>query len=138
MNPLLQLARLFRLGGRRRKSIHRAVRVTVDGTLWVEVPSLDTSGPGDHVYVAKTNDDGSTEIIFGDGRTGARLPSGNSTIARYRVSASSGNAVVYLDIRQRVITAVQDGDLGDSALGGPDTGECEEGDDGVPKDSTCP
>jgi hypothetical protein len=61
------------------------VAVRVNGELWNEAPSLFGAGPTDRVYTLRTGDDGATVVGFGDGVTGARLPSGASNIvARYR------------------------------------------------------
>lgn len=59
--------------------------VRVNGELWQEAPSLFGHGPSERIYTARTGDDGVTTLAFGDGRTGARLPSGASNVvARYR------------------------------------------------------
>jgi predicted phage baseplate assembly protein len=59
--------------------------VRVNGELWQEAPSLFRHGPTERIYTARTGDDGVTTLSFGDGRTGARLPSGASNVvARYR------------------------------------------------------
>jgi len=115
-------SRLRHPDGPIRKLIPHGVRVTADGKPWRAVRSLKGAGPRDRVFVLKTRDDGSTEIVFGDGRSGARLPKGAGIVASYRVSGSSGNTAVYLDVWQRSISACEDGDLGESGLDGPDTG----------------
>ena len=41
--------------------------------------------PKDHVFISRRDDDGKTGVQFGDGNTGARLPSGaNNVRAKYR------------------------------------------------------
>jgi predicted phage baseplate assembly protein len=61
------------------------LEVRVNDVLWREVPSFFEYGPGDRVYVTRTNDEGKTTVIFGDGKTGARLPTGQENIrAKYR------------------------------------------------------
>lgn len=61
------------------------LEVWVNEQLWEEVQSLHGRKPADHVYVSWTDDDGHTIIQFGDGKTGARLPTGQNNVqARYR------------------------------------------------------
>jgi predicted phage baseplate assembly protein len=59
--------------------------VRVNGLLWHEVPSFYGHGPDERIYVTRTNDEGKTTVQFGDGRTGARLPTGQDNVsATYR------------------------------------------------------
>lgn len=61
------------------------LRVLVNRALWREVPTLFGAGPDDRVYTARNADDGTTTVQFGDGRRGARLPSGRGNVlATYR------------------------------------------------------
>jgi predicted phage baseplate assembly protein len=61
------------------------LRVYVDGVEWHEVPTLYGHGPNDRVYVTRLDDRGGTTVEFGDGRTGARLPTGSENVeSRYR------------------------------------------------------
>ena len=58
----------------------------VDGVLWTEVASLQGTGPADRVYVVRADADGQVTLTFGDGVTGARLPTGSENVAAtYRV-----------------------------------------------------
>ena len=78
-NPLTYLSSA-QPGGR-----ESTLRVLVNGVLWTEVPSLFGAGPTDQVYVTHIADDGTVAVEFGDGRSGARLPSGRGNIlAAYR------------------------------------------------------
>jgi Baseplate J-like protein len=62
------------------------LRVRVNGLLWKEVRALYGHGPRDRVYVAHTEADGKEAVEFGDGQTGARLPTGSENVhAAYRV-----------------------------------------------------
>jgi hypothetical protein len=62
------------------------LQVLVDGVRWSELPSLDGAAPGDRVYVVRIDGDGRVTVTFGDGVTGARLPSGDGNVtATYRV-----------------------------------------------------
>ncbi len=60
--------------------------ITVNGMPWTEVPSLAEAGPDDRVYAVRADTAaGTTSILFGDGITGARLPTGQENIrAAYR------------------------------------------------------
>ena len=58
------------------------LEVRVNDLLWHEEPTLFGRGSQEHIYVTRTDDDGKTTIEFGDGVTGARLPSGSGQRAR--------------------------------------------------------
>lgn len=59
--------------------------VRVNGILWHEAANLWTTGPHDQVYTSRIADDGMVAVTFGDGRRGARLPTGvNNVQATYR------------------------------------------------------
>ncbi len=61
------------------------LEVRVNDILWTEVPTFYGHGPEERIYITRTDDDGKTTIQFGDGRTGARLPSGQENVsATYR------------------------------------------------------
>jgi len=61
------------------------LEVRVDDVLWRSVESFADAGPRDRVYTATTADDGKVTVQFGDGRNGARLPTGQNNVrARYR------------------------------------------------------
>lgn len=62
------------------------LELRVDGILWREVRSLEGAGPRDRVYTVRHDDDGTATIRFGDGVSGARLPTGEDNVtASYRV-----------------------------------------------------
>jgi len=66
----------------------------IDGILWHETASLYTAGPRDRVFVTRQLDDGTTEVRFGDGLRGARLPSGSeNVVAGYRVGIGNDGMV---------------------------------------------
>jgi hypothetical protein len=61
------------------------LEVRVNDLLWQETTTLYGQESKDHVYIAQRDDDGATTLRFGDGVTGARLPSGQNNIrAKYR------------------------------------------------------
>jgi predicted phage baseplate assembly protein len=66
--------------------IESTLTVWVNEVRWHETPSLFGLEPTDHVYTTRTDDDGHTVVIFGDGRRGARLPTGAENVRSvYRV-----------------------------------------------------
>jgi predicted phage baseplate assembly protein len=61
------------------------LEVRVNGLQWHEEPTLFGRGSQERIYVTRTGDDGKTTVEFGDGVTGARLPSGQDNVrAKYR------------------------------------------------------
>ena len=61
------------------------LQVRVNDLRWQEVDTFFGRGPDEHIYVTKTNEDGTTTVQFGDGKTGARLPTGQENVrAQYR------------------------------------------------------
>jgi hypothetical protein len=61
------------------------LEIRINGEQWQEAPSLYGRKPNERIYTARQNGQGQTEITFGDGRTGARTPTGAMNIvARYR------------------------------------------------------
>lgn len=61
------------------------LEVRVDRVLWTPVDSLYGKGPSDKVYTVRLDDDGVPTVRFGDGKSGARLPTGRENVtATYR------------------------------------------------------
>ena len=61
------------------------LQVRVNDVLWQEAPVIFGRGPWDRVYTTRAGDDGKVTLLFGDGTTGARLPSGTENVrATYR------------------------------------------------------
>lgn len=57
----------------------------VNDVQWTEVPALYGHGPRDRVFAATRDDSNVTSVRFGDGRAGARPPSGSANVrATYR------------------------------------------------------
>ncbi len=70
------------------------LEVRVNDQLWHEAPTLYGTGPKDHVFISRRDDAGNTSIEFGDGVTGARLPSGQMNVrAKYRKGIGLGGIV---------------------------------------------
>ena len=62
-----------------------SLTLLVNGIRWREVPTLYGASARDPVYIARIADDATTTLQFGDGVTGARLPTGRQNIvATYR------------------------------------------------------
>lgn len=61
------------------------LKVYVNEVLWEEVPFFYGHGPTERIYITRRDDEGRTTIRFGDGITGARVPTGQNNIrAEYR------------------------------------------------------
>ena len=61
------------------------LHLRVNDLLWHEVTTLYGHGPQEHIFITRSDDDGKTTVQFGDGITGARLPSGQDNVrAVYR------------------------------------------------------
>ncbi len=70
------------------------LEIRVNEVLWTEVRSLALAGPGDRVYQIEVDDDGEVSVLFGDGTTGARLPTGaDNIVANYRVGSGRDGLV---------------------------------------------
>ena len=66
------------------------LEVRVNGIQWTEVPSFFGANPQDPVYIVRQDDEQETTITFGDGITGARIPTGlNNITAVYRFGAGA-------------------------------------------------
>ncbi|HEX3577710.1 MAG TPA: putative baseplate assembly protein [Thermoanaerobaculia bacterium] len=69
--------------------------VRVNDVLWHEVETLDGLGPKDRRFITTTDDDDKTTVIFGDGRSGARLPTGRDNVTSvYRTGIGAPGNVV--------------------------------------------
>ncbi|WP_448612087.1 putative baseplate assembly protein [Geodermatophilus sp. URMC 60] len=79
-HPVTHVSDALAPGGAR-----NTLEILVDGVRWLERPGLHGAGPHDQVYVTEIADDASMTVGFGDGRTGARLPTGRANVvATYR------------------------------------------------------
>lgn len=73
---------------------HTTLEVRVNGEAWTEAPTLYGAGPHDRVYATGLDDAGRTRIVFGDGVSGARLPTGAGNVAAtYRAGTGSAGLV---------------------------------------------
>lgn len=88
--------------------IESTLQVLVNDVRWHESDALAGLNPYDRKFVTKTDDDGKTTVVFGDGVRGARTPSGLDNIrALYRKSIGKGGN----------LNAAQISQLGDRPLG---------------------
>jgi predicted phage baseplate assembly protein len=61
------------------------LELRIDALRWAEVPTLFGRGPRERVYTIRRDDEGRTAVQLGDGRTGARPPTGSENVqASYR------------------------------------------------------
>ncbi len=62
-----------------------SLAVSINGVQWQEAPTLFGYGASDQIFITRIADDGTLTAQFGDGITGARIPTGKSNIvANYR------------------------------------------------------
>lgn len=74
--------------------VSSSLTVRVGGVAWAPVTSTYGVGPDARVYVPRIGNDGQTTILFGDGRNGARLPTGSENVtASYRAGLGRSGAV---------------------------------------------
>ncbi len=70
------------------------LEIRVDDLLWEEVSFFYGHGPEEHIYITRQDDAGNTTVMFGDGLTGSRLPTGQQNIkATYRRGIGIGGLV---------------------------------------------
>lgn len=61
------------------------LEIRVNDILWKEVSSLYARGANERIYITRLDSEGQTDVIFGDGINGSRLPTGQQNIsATYR------------------------------------------------------
>ncbi|HPR65522.1 MAG TPA: putative baseplate assembly protein [Methanothrix sp.] len=61
------------------------LKVRVNGVLWKELASLYGTDERSQSYIVRIDDDALATVIFGDGKSGARLPTGDENVtATYR------------------------------------------------------
>jgi len=70
------------------------LEIRVNDILWHEVPDFYGHGPNERIYITRLDDDGKTTVIFGNGETGARLPTGQENVkAKYRKGIGAAGLV---------------------------------------------
>jgi hypothetical protein len=74
--------------------IQTTLEIRVDDMLWQEVPFFYGHGPEEHIYITREDDAGKTTVMFGDGVSGTRLPTGQQNVkAKYRRGIGLGGLV---------------------------------------------
>jgi hypothetical protein len=67
------------------RGVESTLHVRVNDIEWHEADSLAGLGPSDRSFITRTGDDDKTNVIFGNGKQGARLPTGVENVkAVYR------------------------------------------------------
>lgn len=69
-SPLTYLATSTRNG------VKSTLEVRVNDILWHETDNLDGLEANDRYYITKTDNSGKSSVVFGDGQSGARIPTG--------------------------------------------------------------
>lgn len=70
------------------------LQIYVNDSLWQRVSSLFGRGPREEVYIVREDANGDSWVQFGDGKTGARLPSGiQNVVARFRTGHGADGAL---------------------------------------------
>jgi len=89
----LKHAPLTFVGAENESGAEAALEVRVNDIRWHETPTLYNASAEDRSYVLRSEEDGAGTIQFGDGRHGARLPTGQDNVrAIYRKGiGASGN-----------------------------------------------
>jgi len=68
--------------------------IFIGGRRWTRVDSFYGHGPKETIYILREDDEGRSFVQFGDGETGARLPSGSrNVIAVYRSGSCAHGAI---------------------------------------------
>jgi len=87
-NPLTYVSAATVTGG------ESSLEVRVNDVLWQQVSSLYNEGIRSQAYIIRHDNDGNSIITFGDGKQGARLPTGQENIsARYRTGIGAEGEV---------------------------------------------
>jgi len=74
--------------------VESTLGVYVNDVRWHEAETLAGLGPTDRQFSTQTADDGTTKVVFGNGREGARLPTGIENVrAVYRSGIGAGGNV---------------------------------------------
>ncbi len=80
------------------------LEVRVDGALWQEVDTLAAEDGPTLTYMIEIDDAGRTAVRFGDGRQGARLPTGTENVTAVYRSGVGLSGMVAADTLQLLVT----------------------------------
>lgn len=83
--PLTYVPAATASSGTSTPGIASTLQVYVENQQWTEVPYFYGHGPQEHIFITRQDNTGVTTVTFGDGQTGARLPTGTANVtAVYR------------------------------------------------------
>lgn len=88
--------------------IDNGVRVTVNGEPWLRVGPSQMRGSTDRVFVLRTYPDGTSAVIFGDGRFGLRVPPDAVVDVTYRVGGGLAGNIRTGEINASVTGVISD------------------------------
>ncbi len=74
------------------RGVASTLKIFVDGVEWFEADSFYGARPDDPIYIVRHDDAQETQITFGNGQWGSRLPSGiDNVVAHYRFGAEKAS-----------------------------------------------
>jgi predicted phage baseplate assembly protein len=82
------------------------LQVRVDRLLWKCVPSLFNASKTDRVYIVREDSDGKSFVQFGDGKTGARLPSGRGNVVAHFRTGSGARGLLKADAKPQAVNRI--------------------------------
>lgn len=72
------------------------LQIYVNNRLWERVPSFFGRRPDEEIYIVREDAENNSWVQFGDGETGARLPSGvKNVVAKYRTGTGAFGALKF-------------------------------------------
>lgn len=118
----------YHLNAENPEPVEPSLSVYVDDCRWERVASFYGRGPAERIYIVREDGDGESWVQFGDGKTGARLPSGvGNVVAHFRTgSGAIGQGEGDRPVRpMRTVQGLQAARLCGTVSGGeaPETGE---------------
>jgi hypothetical protein len=89
--------------------------VRVGDVEWTAKTTMFAAAPAERAYTLESDEEGRTWVVFGDGRRGARLPSGQNNVrATYRQGLGSGG-----NVRRNTLTQLMSRPLGLKGVSNP-------------------
>lgn len=77
------------------------LQIWVNELRWREVPNFLGHGPGERIFATRVAEDGAVSVQFGDGGSGARLPTGQMNVrAVYRKGIGAAGNVAVMQLNQ--------------------------------------
>lgn len=97
-----------------------ALEIRVAGRLWTQVDTFFGQDAEAEVYILRQTEDGGDAVQFGDGATGARLPSGRNNVTAFWRTGSGARGDLALEAEARALEKLKP--LTSVAMPGPATG----------------